>query len=100
MSSPHEVSEGMASSPGIGKVIDSIKELDDLPLGAVIQDSNGIVYRRTEGHYYDGPHDWQTFDGYFWDIVDFVMPVTLIALNAYSASKVSVPERVDNARSA
>lgn len=92
MSSPNEVdNSGSPTSSVIGQVIDSIKVLDALPLGAVIQDSNGIVYRRTEGYYYDGPHDWQTFDSYFWDVVDFVMPVTLIALNAHHTSKVSVP---------
>lgn len=97
MSSPNEVDvTGSPSPSNVGQVIDSIKELDSLPLGAVIQDSDGIVYRRTEGYYYDGPHDWQTFDGYFWDVIDFVLPVTLIALNAHDVSKVSVPTNKNN----
>lgn len=68
------------------RVINTIAELDALPLGSVIQDKEGSCYRRAEGMYYDGPHDWQSFDGDFWDVDDFVMPVTLIASNAYPSN--------------
>lgn len=78
------------------RVIDSMPELDALPLGAVIQDSAGRVYLRAEGYYYDGPHDWQAFDGTFWDVIHFVMPVKLIALNAYH-DEVYVPLGGNNA---
>ena len=73
------LAEGFRLNPEV----DSIAILDDLPLGTVIQDAVGKVYRRSEGYYYDGPHDWQSFDGDFWDVVDFVMPVRVIAYNAY-----------------
>ena len=73
------LAEGFRLNPEV----DSIAILDDLPLGTVIQDSVGKVYRRSEGYYYDGPHDWQSFDGDFWDVIDFVMPVRIVAYNAY-----------------
>lgn len=100
MSSENKEHTHVASSPVSScehvRVIDSMPELDALPLGAVIQDSTGKVYLRAEGYYYDGPHDWQAFDGTFWDVIHFVMPVKLIALNAYH-DEVSVPLGGNNA---
>lgn len=73
------LAEGFRLNPEV----DSMPILNDLPLGTVIQDEAGTVYRRAEGYYYDGPHDWQSFDGDFWDVIDFVMPVRIIAYGAY-----------------
>jgi hypothetical protein len=66
-------------------ILNLFEQVDELPLGTVIQDDSGAVYRRAEGVYYDGPHEWQSFDGDFWDVDAFVFPVRIIAHGAYLA---------------
>ena len=61
------------------RTITTVEELDALPATTIIRASNGEVFQRdTDGPYYDGPHDWQSFEGTFWNGETFVFPATVL----------------------
>ena len=61
------------------RTLTTVEELDALPATTIIRASNGEVFQRdTDGPYYDGPHDWQSFEGTFWNGETFVFPATVL----------------------
>lgn len=61
------------------RTITTVEGLDALPAGSVIRADNGEVFeKQTDGPYCDGPHDWQSFEGTFWNGETFVFPVAIL----------------------
>lgn len=61
------------------RTITTMEELDALPVGSVIRADSGEVFeKQTDGPYCDGPHDWQSFEGTFWNGETFVFPATVL----------------------
>lgn len=68
-----------AVDPRKPRTITTVEELDALSVGSVIRADNGEVFeKQADGPYCDGPHDWQSFEGTFWNGETFVFPITVL----------------------
>lgn len=61
------------------RTITTAEELDALPPSAIIKGAGGTTYeKQIDGPWHDGPHDWQSFEGLFWDSWDVRLPATVL----------------------
>ena len=61
------------------RTITAVEELDGLPTGTVIRADNAEVFeKQADGPYCDGPHDWQSMQGTFWNGETFVFPAAVL----------------------
>lgn len=61
------------------RTITAVEELYALPTGTVIRADNAEVFeKQADGPYCDGPHDWQSMEGTFWNGETFAFPATIL----------------------
>jgi len=61
------------------RTITTVEELDALPDQTVIIDAAKVVYQKdVDGPWCDGPHEWQSTEGTYWDVDNVPLPVTVL----------------------
>lgn len=77
---PNEAADAiLAAGYSKPRQVSNVEKLDALPADSVVRGSNGQAFEKQAlGIWHDGPHDWQSFEGTFWDVDAILLPATVL----------------------